>query len=203
MYNQISPFIFDCTTCPKRCDGLSKNNYQFENDVNYSEQYEQKIIDHINSLEGYVAFKTTEPGFPDIQIINQKEQTISYLEVKAQQRTFMAVGKVLPFSGLTPSETIALNLSDLVRYIDLQDKHGLKISILWVLSNRACMVNPNETLYFFQKLDMLKNIYNAEKDKRRFKRASGEGDVVDGLHKGVTVNYHFSLRELDRWASPL
>lgn len=115
----------------------------------------------------------------------------------------MAVGKVLPFSGLTPSETIALNLSDLVRYIDLQDKLGLKISILWVLSNRACMVKPNETLYFFQKLDMLKNIYNTEKDKRRFKRASGEGDVVDGLHKGVTVNYHFSLRELDRWASPL
>ena len=32
---------------------------------------------------------------------------------------------------------------------------------------------------------------------RRFKRRSGYGDVVNGKHKGVVVNYHFSLNELD------
>ena len=42
-------------------------------------------------------------------------------------------------------------------------------------------------------------IYNLEKDKRLFKRKSGEGDIVDGVHKGVTVNYHFSLTELKEW----
>jgi hypothetical protein len=30
----------------------------------------------------------------------------------------------------------------------------------------------------------------------RFRRASGYGDVVNGVHKGVVVNYHFSLEEL-------
>ncbi len=26
----------------------------------------------------------------------------------------------------------------------------------------------------------------------------GEGDVVDGVYKGVTVNYHFSLKRVER-----
>ncbi len=35
--------------------------------------------------------------------------------------------------------------------------------------------------------------------KRKFTRQSGEGDIVDGQHMGVTVNYHFSLAELKPW----
>jgi len=199
MYQEISSFIFDCATCPTRCDGLSKNSYQFEHDASFSEKYEQKIIEFINAKEGYKASKTIEPGYPDIQIINLEKNSISYLEVKVQQRTFMAVAKILPTSGLTPSETIALNLSDLLRYIELQNKQGLNVSIVWVLLNRLCLVKQNEAAFYFQKLEVLKNIYKAEKDKRRFRRASGDGDIVDGQHKGVTVNYHFSLKELSKW----
>ena len=44
---------------------------------------------------------------------------------------------------------------------------------------------------------MLENIRkNDINNFRKFKRASGKGDIVDGVHKGVLVNYHFSLNEL-------
>jgi hypothetical protein len=49
----------------------------------------------------------------------------------------------------------------------------------------------------------LKTIYQKQLDKRRFRRKSGDGDVVDGVHKGVTVNYHFSLTELIKWDGSL
>jgi len=47
--------------------------------------------------------------------------------------------------------------------------------------------------------NILEKIYNTAKDKRRFRRKSGKGDIVDGIHKGVVVNYHFSLKELKKW----
>lgn len=199
MYNEIKPFVFDCVSCPTRCDGLSKNNYQFEQDAVFSEYYEQKIIDYINSKAVYTAIKSTATSYPDVQITNHEKQTVSYLEVKVQQRTFMAVKKILPNSGLVPSETVALNLSDLLRYFDLHQSKGLTVSIVWVLLNRPCVVKPNEIALYYQKLEVLNNIYTAEKENRRFRRASGEGDIIDGQHKGVTVNYHFSLKELIKW----
>jgi len=42
----------------------------------------------------------------------------------------------------------------------------------------------------------LKDIYARYETKRRFRRKSGTGDVIDDVHKGVVVNYHFSLNEL-------
>jgi hypothetical protein len=52
---------------------------------------------------------------------------------------------------------------------------------------------------YFQAVSILEKIFNTEKAKRTFRRKSGEGDVVEGIHKGVTVNYHFSLKELIEW----
>ena len=40
-------------------------------------------------------------------------------------------------------------------------------------------------------------------NQRKFRRKSGEGDEVDGKHLGVTVNYHFSLKELKIWTGEL
>lgn len=202
MYRELSPFVFDCDTCPTRCDGVSKSNYQFQSDADFSEQHEKKIIEIINTKSEYNAQKTSEPGYPDIEIRNKRTGEISYLEIKVQQRTFMSVKKFLPMSGLSPSETVALNLSDLIRYFKLQDNTQKNITILWVLLNRACIVKSNAPYYFYQNVEVLKNIYQKHLDNRRFRRASGEGDVVDGIHKGVTVNYHFSLSELARWQNP-
>lgn len=196
---ELSPFCFDCSVCHTRCDGISKGVYVFENDTSFSERYENEIIAIINASQNYRAAKCEEAGYPDIVVHDHQGNIKTYLEVKVQQRTFMSVQKYLPASDLLPSETVALNLSDLLRYFDIQKKTNVPTSIVWVLLNRPCILRDEQRIYFFQTVDNLKAVYQEVKDKRRFRRKSGEGDVVNGQHKGVTVNYHFSLRELKSW----
>lgn len=198
-YVEQSPFCFDCSVCHTRCDGTSKGVYIFENDTSFSEQYENEIIAIINASKKFFAKKCEEPGYPDIAVYNKNGDLETYIEVKVQQRTFMSVKKYLPNSALCPSETVALNLSDLLRYFAIQEKTKVSTSIVWVLLNRPCILKEAKRLYFFQTADNLKKVYEQVKDKRRFRRKSGEGDVVEGQHKGVTVNYHFSLKELKSW----
>lgn len=201
-YQIISPFVYNCKTCPTPCDGVSKMNYIFENDASFSEIYEQKLIDHINTGTNFIAKKTVEKGYPDIEVSTQ-EGFKFYIELKVQQRTFMRVESIIPQSGLMPSETVALNLSDLFRYFELEDTQDFNIFIFWVVINRPCIVPTNTEKYYYRLVSELKTIYLKEKDNRRFRRKSGEGDVVNGDHKGVTVNYHFSLKELKLWKNKL
>ena len=108
----------------------------------------------------------------------------------------MSVKRLLPEADLTPSETVALNLSDLLRYFGLYFEKRIPISIIWVLQNRPCIAPDGESLYFYQTIPELHKIHEKYGNKRTFRRRSGRGDVVDGVHKGVVVNYHFSLKEL-------
>jgi len=108
----------------------------------------------------------------------------------------MSVKHFLPKANLQASETIALNLSDLLRYFEIYKKENIPILIIWVLQNRPCIVPDNKRYYFYQSIEILADIYNKYKNNRTFRRKSGKGDVIDGVHKGVVVNYHFSLNEL-------
>lgn len=198
MYTCSGAFVYDCAICPTPCDGISKGTYDFQHDVSLSEHFEQLIIDRINRSGKYAASKSTQTGYPDITLRDDNSDVCKYIEIKVQQRTFMNVQTALPASDLTPSETMALNESDLVRYIEIEEHDQVPIFILWVLQNRRCIVG-NSCQYYYQQLSQLKQIYRYYGAKRRFKRRSGNGDVVDGQHKGVVVNYHFSLKELKRW----
>ncbi|WAC40478.1 hypothetical protein [Pedobacter sp. SL55] len=176
-------------------------NYVFENDAAFSEYYEQLLINHINQHTSFTATKTTEKGYPDIQVT--KAGAKFYIEVKVQRRTFMTVEKNLPDSGLKPSETVALNLSDLTRYFELEQEKKIHVFIFWVLLNRPCILGGEESSYYYRLASELKPIWEKEGEKRKFRRKSGEGDEVDGKHLGVTVNYHFSLKELKIWKGKL
>jgi hypothetical protein len=198
-YIETGTNIFDCYQCHTRCDAVSKGIYIFNNDVSFSEQYENLIIDHINSLKKYQSKKCKKEGFPDIQINDLQGNVYRYLEVKVQQRTFMKIETFLPQSQLRPSETVALNLSDLLRYFKIEEATGITTAIVWVLLNRGCIVQANSFKLFFQTSKELKRIYSTQRSYRTFRRKSGEGDVVEGVHKGVTVNFHFSLNELNEW----
>jgi len=197
---ELAKNIFDCQHCHTRCDSKSKLNYHFESDVAFAEREEQLIIDFINQYPKLTARKSDfEGGFPDIEIYNPAGNLIQYLEIKAQRRTFMTIKKRLPYANLQPSETVALNLSDLIRYFDIEKNTNIPVSILWVLSNRPCMTKSTERLYFYQKATVLKKIYEQYQNKRLFRRKSGKGDIVNGVHKGVVLNYHFSINELKEW----
>ncbi|MBE9467691.1 MAG: hypothetical protein IMY72_05130 [Bacteroidetes bacterium] len=200
-YKNISKYIYDCNSCPTRCDGKSKGLYLFEKDLDFSEYFEQKIVNHLNKKYNFFAQKTEDNSFPDIEVHKKGVADVwFYIEIKVQKRTFMLVEKILPQSNLKPSETVALNLSDLLRYFSIHDKTKKPIFIFWGLLNRPCIVKKNEYLFFYQNINILKNIYQKYGDKRRFRRKSGKGDVVNGVHKGVTVNYHFSLNELKKFS---
>ena len=173
-------------------------NYQFTLDVNFAEEQEEYVREKINLHKGYNAVKCLKDGYPDIEVY-YKNQLIKYLEVKAQRRTFMSVQRKLKNSSLCPSETVALNLSDLLRYFKIEESTNIETSIVWVLMNRPCIVPQGEKHFYYQTTKFLKKIYKNNKENRKFRRKSGKGDIVDGVHKGVTVNYHFSLNELNRW----
>jgi len=195
-YQKIGPYKYDCNSCPTRCDGKSKLNYIFENDVAVSEKIEREIIEYINRKNNYKATNSSKSGYPDIEIIDNNNEICYFFEIKFQRRTFMLVSKLLPESNLIPSETIALNLSDLIRYFEIKERVKVPIFLIWGLAERPCIDKNQNILYFHQEIDKLKDIYTIYEAKRRFRRRSGTGDVVDGVHKGVVVNYHFSLNEL-------
>jgi hypothetical protein len=198
MYTEIKKNIYDCQVCPTRCDGKSKLNYQFIDDVKFAEEQEEIVRNKINNHKEYKAVKCDKDGYPDVEILHNNK-IYKYLEVKAQRRTFMSVERFLPSSNLKPSETLALNLSDLERYFRIEKDIGIQTSLVWVLMNRPCIVKENEKHFYYQTTENLKKIYNFYQNKRRFRRKSGLGDIVDGVHKGVTVNYHFSINELLKW----
>ena len=200
-YSQIKPVIYDCKTCRTRCDGVTVPKFDFKHDVDFSEAVENEVTAIINKkYPGLFAVKTRQDGFPDIEVSRINSSSVClYIEIKVQSRMFMSVQKYLPDSGLHPSETLALNLSDLERYFRVKEREGVPVFITWCLLNRPCMVGtePGSKRFFSQNLDELKKIRLKDKnDTRRFRRASGEGDVVDGVHKGVVINYHFSILEL-------
>ncbi len=199
-YIQLSKNIYDCKVCNTRCDGVSVKQFDFEKDVQFSERIENDVIAYYNATYPHIcASKCTLDGYPDIQIILKNDETktpISYVEIKGQARTFMSISKILPQSLLQASETLALNLSDLERYFGIEEKIQVPINIAWCLLSRPCIVG-NSSLFFHQNVSVLKKIRTDDsKNTRSYKRASGKGDIVHGIHKGVLVNYHFSINEL-------
>ncbi len=203
-FNKINENIYDCTICPTRCDGKTVAQFDFEKDVQFSENIENKIIDYINQkYPSLVASKTVRTGYPDIEIAkkNDPETSVAFVEIKGQARTFMSVAKILKDSNLQPSETIALNLSDLERYFEVNKKENIPFFVLWCVMRRPCIVGSRDEdrKYFYQEISILQKIREKDsKNTRRFRRESGKGDIVNGVHKGVTINYHFSLNELER-----
>ena len=171
-------------------------DYNFKNDVAFSEHYEQLLIESVIK-KGYFATKTKKDKYPDVEIYDRENgKLLCYIEVKVQRRTFMSVKKHLPNANLEPSETLALNLSDLEHYIEQSKVVDVPIYIMWVLAERPCVLGINEVMHFYNDIHEFERILSNYGDSRRFRRASGKGDVVNGQHKGVVVNYHFSIAEL-------
>jgi hypothetical protein len=195
----ISPNIYNCALCNTRCDGKSVAQFDFEKDVAFSERIEQDVISYFNKVYYSLhSYKTTKEGYPDIEIVNKDnvEYPVAFVEIKGQARTFMSVARILPNSKLQASETLALNLSDLERYFAIDAIENKPLFIVWCLLSRPCIVG-NSSKFFYQSIKVLKQIREADTNNtRRFRRASGKGDIVNGIHKGVVVNYHFSINEL-------
>ncbi len=184
--------IFDCKSCATPCDGTSKKAFDFQADTAISEIAESELAMRLNKFGSLQAQKVTDESahLPDIEI-RKNGRVIARVEVKAQGRAFMAVNRLLPAGNLLPYETVALNRSDLLRYIKNFEIENIPTFIVWRIK-RPCIPDA----WYGNDLESLKTSFTKYGDKRTFKRRSTQSDYVDGAHKGVTVNYHFSLKEL-------
>ena len=183
---------FDCDRCLTRCDGRSKSAYCFEDDVALSEAAEDWLAGYLADTLGVDVYKAPprRHGLPDLALI-RGEQVLARVEVKAQGRAFMAVQRLLPEADLLPYETVALNLSDIRRYAAQYRMDGVPLFLIWRVK-RPCLGEG----YWGQHIAALIELGNRYRDQRTWRRASTDSDYVAGEHRGVTVNYHFSLREL-------
>ena len=183
---------FRCDTCKTRCDGISKTAYIFSEDVEKSER-DEDIISGIIGEKLHVRVRKTPAqahGLADLEIYKDLK-LLCRVEVKHQERTFMAVSRLLPHGKLLPYETIALNLSDLERYISQHQVDQVPFFIIWHVS-RPCL----GSIYCGNEISVLERLLIQYRDKRTFRRASTKSDYVNGEHKGVVVNFHFSLKEM-------
>jgi hypothetical protein len=183
---------FNCAICPTRCDGRSKSAFVFTDDIALSAQAEDWLLQYFNDLLRLPVHKTVGEvhGLPDLEI-TRGQKVIARVEVKAQGRAFMAIERILPRGNLRPYEAVALNLSDLERYINLYQEEGIPLFLVWRVQ-RPCLGEG----YWGQSVSRLQEIYQKYAHLRRYRRNSTPSDYVNGQHRGVTVNYHFSLREL-------
>ncbi|WP_129677302.1 hypothetical protein [Candidatus Chloroploca sp. Khr17] len=183
---------FNCAICSTRCDGRSKSAFIFTDDVALSVQAEDWILQHFQEVLGLSVYKAAGEihGLPDLEII-RGQKIIARVEVKAQSRAFMSIERLLPKSNLHPYEAVALNLSDLKRYITLYQREDIPLFLVWRVQ-RPCLGEG----YWGHSVTRLQEIYQHYQGDRRYRRRSTLSDYVDGQHCGVTVNYHFSLREL-------
>jgi hypothetical protein len=184
--------VFDCKRCATPCDGTSKRSFDFQADTAISEIAELELSSRLNQIDLIQAQKVHNENahLPDIEI-RKNDKVIARVEVKAQGRAFMAVNRLLPHGNLLPYETVALNRSDLVRYIKNFDLEQIPTFIVWRIK-RPCIPDA----WYGHNLDFLKKSFEKYGETRTFRRRSTNSDYVDGTHKGVTVNYHFSLKEL-------
>ncbi len=183
---------YNCAVCRTRCNSTSKSAYIFQDDVLLSAEAEDWLTGRLSSSLAVQVRKTIAEahGLPDLELV-QNERVVARIEVKAQGRAFMLVQKLLPHADLRPYETVALNLSDLERYIRHYRKEQLPTFVVWRVK-RPCLGEG----YWGQHIEALDHILKCYGLRRRFRRRSTTSDYVDGQHKGVTVNYHFSLQEL-------
>lgn len=189
----LNKYLYSCACCKTPCDGVSNGVYNFNNDLKFSESFEDLLINEFNS-RGFNAVKNVDLKGLDV-VVMKGNKLVAFVEVKVQRRAFRKVYEVMPESKLLPSETVALGYSDLVRYFDFSDKMKVPVFIAWVVSERPCVVK-NKFGFFYQDINELKRVHDVFLSKRLFRRGSGAGDVVDGTHLGCVVNYHFSLNEL-------
>ena len=94
-----------------------------------------------------------EEGYPDVEVLNKPTGTVFYIEIKAQRITFMSVKRILPEGGLELSETLALNLNDLLRWFEIRKATGKTVFTLWRLENRPCIVPEGKIYYYYQNVE--------------------------------------------------
>lgn len=172
--------LYDCKTCKTKCSDKSNLKYIFDNDLEFAEISEKCIKQFLENEKGYKVIKTEPGGPPDLFVVAPEKHF--YVEVKVQTRAFMQIALKCPESGLTPSETVVIDKSDLLHYQYYGDVY------LTFILYRPCFQGLK---IFTQHINKLKAVYEKQGNKNEYTRRVGEGDG----NLGVRTKYHLSLKD--------
>lgn len=224
----------DCGSCNNKCNGRSNGVYPFEDNRKYSEKHEIELVNFINNLSDskfYAKRNENNPLLPDkynyllpdIAVYYKENNNIAfYMELKCEKRTFMQIqgDKYCPNGDISPSEKVAANKSDFLRYFEfaklpyeecretfLRETYpkisGVTIKepiyVVWLIEDRPCITKSTIKKYYcYQEIRILNEIYHEYGDRRFYTRNTGIGDFNEsGEQKGVTGNYHYNINELE------
>ncbi len=201
--SRLSDKDIECGVC-KICIAKSKLIYPFQRDLKTSRQLVDALKSYIETNTGYKCKNTEIDKNPDIVVFDiidttkPKGELICRVEAKMLEGYAFMKAEQLLADHLKPKETLVVDEPKLISYFECVKNdlryHGksVPIYIVWKF-DRPCADLGGITV--FQEIKILKNIYDKRGNDRSFERKTVDSDIVNGVKRGVTTKYHFSLRE--------
>ncbi len=195
--SQLDDNSLQCGEC-RKCKGISKLDYPFEKNLHTSRDLVNELINYVNKNTPYLAVETSINKNPDIDVYKDKshQELLCRIEAKfLEGQGFMTAERV----GLYPKETLVVDEPKLQSYFackenDRKTGKNIPIYVVWKFDKPCDDVGG---ITVFQEIDILRQIYQKYGDTRKINRATGENDYQNGVKKGITEKYHFSIRECE------
>lgn len=187
----------NCGEC-KICEPKSKLVYPFERDLTTSEELVEELKKLIGSNNKYSCSEPEIVKNPDIRVFDKDGKLVCRVEAKYLEGKAFVKARDILGDKLQPRETLVLDEPKLLSYFECKRNDAEKydsdipIYIVWKF-DRPCSDIGGITV--FQEVEELKKIYEMKGADRRYERKIGNGDIVDGEKRGITLKYHFSLLE--------
>ncbi|UOE51325.1 hypothetical protein MTO98_09565 [Mucilaginibacter sp. SMC90] len=180
------------------CQPYSALRYPFQRDLANSEGLVKELEKFIHESTGLLVSKTTVHENPDLLVRDSNGKLIARVEAKyLEGKAFMKAAKILG-EPLFPKETLVVDTPKLLSYfsckeIDLREQgRNIPIYVVWKFDRPCADVGG---ICVYQEVNILKSIYQLKKTVRSYTRQTGQGDFVDGIKRGVTDKFHFSISE--------
>jgi hypothetical protein len=193
----------ECGSC-SICKARSKLEYPFQRDLKTSEQLVQALKTYIEANTPYVCRDTQVHKNPDIVVLdivstsNPKGRLVCRVEAKMLDGYAFMKAEELLGDHLKPKETLVIDEPKLLSYFECVDndlrQHGksVPIYVVWKF-DRPCADLGGITV--FQEVTKLRAIFEKRGTNRTFERKTVASDLDNGVKRGITAKYHFSLRE--------
>lgn len=185
-----------CGVC-NICKPTSKLVYPFERDLLNSDDFVKEMMKYIKEKTGCFCDKTRIDKNPDINVFVDQEKTNLICRVEAKYLEGKSFVKSKQFLGLEAKEALVVDKPKLLSYIecranDRKNGKDIPIFVAWKY-DRPC--NDVGGITVFQEIDKLQEKYLKFGSKREFERKTTPSDINDGIKKGITAKYHFSITE--------
>lgn len=185
-----------CGKCTN-CQGVSKLDYPFAEDLRRSNELVSEIMAFITRTTGFRCEETKTHKNPDINVLDSNDRLVCRIEAKYLGPEPFKMSR--KFVNLMPKETLVVDHPKLLSYFACKQNDrafgkDIPIFVVWKF-DRICPDVGGITV--FQEIDVLEEIYNSFGSHRFRERKAAYNDYQDGTKLGITGKYHYSIRECE------